>query len=654
MAKPNKKEALNSKFRPSLLIWLIVATLAVGIGIKYLKPSVTGLATGEYSYTDNINLALASSLNYTWQPSNAGILKSLKLNGRISTTGSAKAYLESNGQKYLIFDSSKLNQTSSNLITGFVVDEQPGKGNDKGNAKANKKPEWASSTEKFTINGTTTINLSQYFSDEDGDSLTFSSSQPDGAAISISNELAALTPTSTTDLESSVTFTASDGKDSKDKKIGLLVIAPIAAPIEDNATNETANGTMEINKSITINLAYKSGSAYDDNDDGIETTSGSVDLSVEGTTFNWDADQSKLCTKYELYNIDEGTLTKFCNGNADCCAFVSLVPTKSNWSAIYYSVYGKDGAGYNNAVSAQAIYYDVNLIAGSAKSDIAYSQYANKSVKFTEEQLQFGSQCVETCLLLSLNGTSYNLVFEIDGASLTVDSIDYLIEAQNITNVTANSPPVFLQNISSINITKNKKGTINLSLHFSDEDGDSLNYGYYFAENITIAFNGSIAAIIPDNNFEGIRFTFITANDSKSSATSNVFAVNVAASSSSLPSVNTSLGSFEIRDKSDKLLAVIDSLGNMNIKGVLQQNSEPSADSDDFSIQDANGGLNAAIINPEGNLVIKGTLNENVGDLIPTANSFIIQDRDGINVAYFSSTGSLFLKGTMTENVVFE
>lgn len=46
--------------------------------------------------------------NYTLQLQNIGELKSLKIDGRVTTTGKAKVYIEDNGMKYLIFDSVQL------------------------------------------------------------------------------------------------------------------------------------------------------------------------------------------------------------------------------------------------------------------------------------------------------------------------------------------------------------------------------------------------------------------------------------------------------------------------------------------------------------------------------------------------------------------
>jgi hypothetical protein len=84
-----------------------------------------------------------------------------------------------------------------------------------------------------------------------------------------------------------------------------------------------------------------------------------------------------------------------------------------------------------------------------------------------------------------------------------------------------------LQNFSTINISKNKNAIINLSQYFADPDGDKLTYSYYKADNITVLFDDDTATFLSGKNVAGIRFTYITADDSENTAVSNVFMINV-------------------------------------------------------------------------------------------------------------------------------
>ncbi len=90
---------------------------------------------------------------------------------------------------------------------------------------------------------------------------------------------------------------------------------------EVETINETANATEEeikvivmnrttesdeINKTITIDLEYKSGTEFDSDDDGVEPVTGIIDLTVENSLFSWDVDESNLCTRWESYSVDDG------------------------------------------------------------------------------------------------------------------------------------------------------------------------------------------------------------------------------------------------------------------------------------------------------------------------------------------------------------
>lgn len=672
----------NKTPKTELLLFL-AALIILGIGLYYLAPAITGFIVKEFSYTEDLNLVVTSNGNYTWQLENIGDLKSVKIDGSITNYGKARVYLESNGIRYLVFDSAKLNESNaenqSNLITGFAVDEEK--------KSKNKKPKWVGIHE-FVVNGTTAINLSHQFSDDDNDALIYSVSAVDGLSILISSELVTIMPVTENSFNTTITFTASDGIDSKSQVVNLIVIIekivaaeqtnatvnmtlPANESLVINKTNETINITLPINdtnqtlniipitnetsltinqtltKTITLNIAYKSGSVYDANDNGEESVNGIVDLSVENTTFSWDADKSRLCTRWEVYSVEDDKLTTLCNGNADCCAFVGLLPSSNYWNDVYYSTFGKDGATNNNIVSAQVLYYDVNLSTENPKSEIYYSEWGNLSVKFFEEETLFSDICLDSCDLSGLNKSSYTLVFEVeDSAVLRIDRIKYSVVAD-----TLNQPPVLLQNITTVNVSENGNATINLSQYFADPDGDVLAYDYYKAENITILFDGDIATIVPDKNVFGTRFTYIVANDSDSFAVSNVFMINI--SEVVEPEV-AGLNFFEIRDKSNNALALFDSLGNVKIKGILIQGIEPFADADDFIVQNSTNGLNLVVANPEGNMIIKGSLLENQELLVPTPNSFIIQDKNEQVVASVNSTGSLFLKGTLEQNAVFE
>lgn len=640
------------------MMLFLVAIFILAAGIFYLGPSIFYFVAKERSYTDNVNLVVAASGNYTWDIGNPGLLKSIKLAGKMSANGKALVYIEEieeNGMRYLIFNSSRIDipvkqKNMYKLVTGFALKENDDK-------KKNKKPEWIGS-DKIFVNGSTTINLSEYFTDKDNDTLIYAASDSNGINVSADKELITLTPAAIADINTTITFTASDGTDSKSKLVGLIVYAEIfSESISIPALNITISETIDSNQTpiinqtpgttqnnfISINLSYNSGTIYDANDDGEENTNGIVDLSIQGAKFGWNPDESKLCSVWNVYNSENPTLTSFCNGNSGCCTFSGSPLRKSNWSEIYYSSFGRDGMGFNNIVYARVIYYDVNLSLGSLKSEIYHSELSSIGVKFSEQEAEFSNECIETCLLAGLNKSSYRLVFELeDDAVLKIEKIQYLSSAD-----VQNKEPMLLQNLSSIGIAKNKNAAINLSQYFADPDNNALKYDYYKMDSITILFENNTATVIPGNDFEGERLTYITANDSEKIAISNLFMINVTNANLSVA------GSFIIQNSSGHNLAIIDSSGSMKIRGVLTQNTEPISNPNDFGVQGPEGNLNL-VITTKGDLMIKGNLYENQSNLIATPNSFIIQNKTEAIVAYINSTGNLFLAGAFGENASFE
>lgn len=126
----------NKPHKIELLMFLI-AVIVLGIGLYYLGPSITGFVIKELSYEDDLNLVVTASGNYTWQLKDNGDLRYVKLVGRVTTSGNARAYIENNGVRYLIFDSARIGKwqdevgnESGNLITGFAVKEDKGEDKD--------------------------------------------------------------------------------------------------------------------------------------------------------------------------------------------------------------------------------------------------------------------------------------------------------------------------------------------------------------------------------------------------------------------------------------------------------------------------------------------------------------------------------------------
>lgn len=187
------------------------------------------------------------------------------------------------------------------------------------------------------------------------------------------------------------------------------------------------NTSNETSKSINIKLEYKTNTIYDEDNNGIEPIGSPMDFTVENTNFNWAVDETKLCTKWAVYNIEDDILTAVCHGSSDCCAFVDLVPRRELWKDPLYLAFGELGSGFLNAVNAQVIYADYNISRQDLRADISYSDWTNLTGKFFLERIPFKNVCVDTCSLKGLNKTSLKLIVEIENAELSIDSVSYSI-----------------------------------------------------------------------------------------------------------------------------------------------------------------------------------------------------------------------------------
>ena len=548
------------------------------VGIYYLEPAITGFVTvtKELNYSDDVNLEFSESAEYTWNLANPGNLKSVKVSGKMDDQGEARVYIENNGVRHLIFDSTQLVEKESGMfgITGFAVSEDEESGGEE-------------EGEEVPINGTEIIN------------------------DTIINETEIINQTT----------------------INETPIINESIEINETIINETTE------KIININLDYGNNEFYDANNDGVESMDSIIDFSVKDSDFNWEVNEDKLCTRYEIYSA-EGSESDFaCFGNDDCCNLVDLESSRALWNETLYLSYGSYGSTANNIVFAQVLYADYDLDTDAPYSDIAYSSWGNLTAKFLADIIEFEDICIDTCLFDS-NASSYNLIVELDNTTLRIDEIKYLVE-ERVTN----NDPILIKNIENISLMENKNYTLDLSDYFDDEDGDGLVYSYNEMDNITINIENNFAYMKPDGGFTGSRFTFITASDSFGQVVSNVFKIEVI-------SGKVSEERFEIRDSEDNKLAVFDSFGNLEIKGNLTQ--DILADENDFIIKDIDDSLNLVVTNPEGNLQIRGSLNKNGNVLNPGPDSFVIKNKNGEVVAYVNSTGSLFLSGALAESVSFE
>ena len=91
--------------------------------------------------------------------------------------------------------------------------------------------------------------------------------------------------------------------------------------------------------------------------------------------------------------------------------------------------------------------------------------------------------------------------------------------------------------------------------------------------------------------------------------------------------------------------------GNVILRGILQQNSNPApASGDEFIVRSGLGDV--ALVDLEtGNMVIKGILHQNQQSLDPPqSDDFVLKNSNSAVVSYIDESGNFFIKGALTQN----
>ena len=541
-----KKVKLSHKEVDSKLFWELIGVYAIlaliFLGAYYIAPGITGFVTvtKQSNYTDDINIDFKQSAVYDWRLAHHGGLRSINLDGSLIGNGTAKVYLENNGEKYLVFDSASLVEKPSGMfgITAFAVKDKDKSKNDNNNEtqdkskqseKENNPPEWTSDESSFILNGSLSINLSSYFTDKDNDSLIYSAGSILNVSASIDKDIITFIPEENINDARNAVIAASDGKTITYKSIELVIHAREAnlilseTPFNEAQNNETKNkATNETEeKRIAINLKYDDDAAYDANNDGVESLKGVVDITSKASSFNWPVDASKLCARYEIYSVENKNSQMACFGGSECCSLVDLENSKDSWNATLYLAYGYYGSAASNIEFGQVLYADYNLSSDNPHYEAVYSKWANLTANFVDNITEFENVCIDSCALKG-NDTSYKLIIELENVELKIKSIGYTLEEK-----AANEDPILLKEIENLTIIKHGDYSIDLSKYFADNDKDKLTYTYLDMENVAIVFENNLANIIPGKDFTGVRFTYIGANDSYGKTISNVFRIEV-------------------------------------------------------------------------------------------------------------------------------
>jgi hypothetical protein len=370
-----------------------LAVIYVGIIVlisifSLLKTSMTGYVTisQDELFVKQINATFTKDAKYDLILNETAPLQSLKISGYITGEGTARIYLQTKHQEYLVFDSSQLEPQGLAGLTGLVV-----------------------------LNESEEINPEE---ENVSDGVIESSAVPQEEN---SSEVLNVTP----------------------QEVNISIGSPAPAEESDAGEQEVA-----LNQTISIILAYNSDTSYDSNDDGSETRDGVVDFTVKDTQFSWNADADKLCTKWEIYSEENKEATTVCYGAEQCCNFINIKSSATEWDEPYTAYSGKDGATAHNTISSRVMYVDYNLT--DVTSEIYYSEWEHLPAEFFR-RLDFADVCKETCLLPGLNESDYRLIIELDkDTELYLDNVSY---AMKITQELDSIPPQSVLNLHVVNIT---------------------------------------------------------------------------------------------------------------------------------------------------------------------------------------------------------
>jgi len=508
-----KKRKAKTKYKIFLLIiFLTFLTILFISSILVESPSITAysIIAKEYIFTDDIGITLKESTNYTWNQEHKGALKSISLNGELQNQGKIKIYLENDNETYIIFDSTKLEEKGLGKITGSIIYEDDIEFIREENL-----------TIKQTTNEDLIEDIEKTKNDVEVQELEIPEEIIDDTVLNetLINNTINITPIINDSIFINNTINETNVTIPLNETITPIINETInITPI----INDTINITPIINKIIEMNLEYKGNSIYDNDNNGIENIDNAIDLTVENTKFNLPIKEENLCTRWNVYSVDEEKNTLVCYGSNKCCNFVDFLSIREDWNEPFYSSYGQFGATLNNIISAQVLYVDYNLSLDDPYSEIYYSEWKNLTTKFYQGYSRFENVCLETCILPDLIAPNYKFIIEIINSSLILDSINYVI----LGDETVNYPPILLNNFTNISFLKGKTYSINLSEYFYDLENDTLIFNNYNNSKINVEITNE-TAILKSNDFIGTTYMFFTANDSLHTTTSNVFRVEI-------------------------------------------------------------------------------------------------------------------------------
>ena len=347
------------------------------------------------------------------------------------------------------------------------------------------------------------VNLSAYFSDPDGDTLSYTavSASPSVATIAMSNAIITITPLAQG--TTTVAVTASDGSLTAAQTLVVLVNPPPnRAPV--------AEGTI-----VPVTL-----------------TAGYSPTNLDVSTYFSDADGDRLT--YTAVSSDSAKATVSMSGS-----ILTMTPLAAGTTTITVMVQDLEGLTItqsiavtvnpapNRAPVTSGTIAPITLTAGASPQTVNLPTYFSDP---DGDRLSYTAVSANTGVVtVTVSNATVTISPVAAGGTMVmviVQDADGLTVTQNIAvtvNPAPNRAPVAVGTISPVTLTAGgSTQTVDVSIYFSDPDGDRLGYTAASANIGVATVTVSDATITITPVAEGATTATVTANDGSLTATQTI------------------------------------------------------------------------------------------------------------------------------------
>ncbi|MBU1946933.1 MAG: hypothetical protein KKC54_08275, partial [Nanoarchaeota archaeon] len=528
----------NSARNKKLLYGGLLAIVLLFGFISVLNRSATTgytTVTKEFSYTDNTGLIVNRGMDYNWVMDKNGILKSLKINGRISEDGAAKVYLVGEDESYVVFDSSRLSESIG--AVGLVVSDNA---ND-------------TLIDEITEEGMESEPIGENLADKKIMISIFGGGSASTREILEFNAAA--------EFNWNVSY---------DK---LCVKWEVNSLLAECYGSVSCCAFMDAESSGSWNdsfyLSYSRYGAVEENIISSQIVYYDVNLSVPYSDIAYSSEEHAGAEFYEPIIAFSDECIESCLLNLNSSFYRLVINVTGGFieiDSISYNVEEEVVVSDNSSILNEApiLVKDIPdiVIEKNGRHTIDLSEYFEDDDKIVYylprlEDIFFANSYTDTVFIvpnLDYTGNQETFFIASDNEhtvksnkfAITVkDGLDR-IENNTVENITIenatveriNMAPYLVKEFSDISIGGEYR--VDLDEYFNDPDNDSLTYSNYDVDDLIVVIDGSTAFVKGVSGFTGSKHMFFRANDSKLSITSNVFKVSVNASLVNMGSINAS------------------------------------------------------------------------------------------------------------------